>query len=164
MQTSHPALSPGVMWPEREASHLPLSSAKVKLQLHSSICLHGVVLLYLFIRPQLPWRKMHLSKNVPSSCPCNMHLRKTYSASVFPWQRIVTCKPIVKLQQLCNQTSQQEPLLGNSPGGAFPRAGVTFRWPQFRVTVLRRENLEAEAGNSSGIQGKGNVPRWKPSQ
>jgi hypothetical protein len=32
---------------------------------------------------------------------------------------------------------------------------------QLRVAVVRSEKLVAEAGDSSGIQRKGNVRRWK---
>jgi hypothetical protein len=33
---------------------------------------------------------------------------------------------------------------------------------QLRVTVVRREKLVAEVGDSSGTQRKGNVRQWKP--
>jgi hypothetical protein len=41
------ALSPGVKWPDREATthlHLMLSSRIMKLYIHSPTCLHGIVL------------------------------------------------------------------------------------------------------------------------
>jgi hypothetical protein len=48
-------------------------------------------------------------------------------------------------------------LRGYEPGS---RGTSTVEW--VRVSVVRSEKLVAEAGESSGTQGKGNVRCWKP--
>jgi hypothetical protein len=45
---------------------------------------------------------------------------------------------------------------------SVPGLMVKLWLSQLRVTVVRSEKLEAEAGDSSGTQRKGNVHLWQP--
>jgi hypothetical protein len=77
------------------------------------------------------------------------------------------------MQQLCEEATVQQPLLGNSSVDTFffqsTKGNIieeTFAMlsVQLRVTVVRSEKLVVEAREISGAQIKRNVHPWKPLQ